>query len=144
MPDDNPYVTPNVLPGPVVENEEIQETIAVDPKLGDHHVLSTTTQTVIVDPLTGGRRFIATTNRFRADDQRLINPTDELYSCACGKRRLTKHSVKFCAICQTPVCLEHVRIANDGKTILEVCEKHYRQGIVLRLLLRFGRWLKKI
>ncbi len=145
MPDrDSPYVIPDVLPGPVVENEEIQETIVVDPKVGDRVVLGTTIQTVTVDPVTGGRRFVSTTIRHRSDDQRFIDPSAELYSCACGKRLLTKHSVKFCAHCQDPVCFEHARVANDGKTIVDVCQRHYWSTFPLYLTLRFGRWLKKI
>jgi len=138
---ENPYTARTT---PTVENEEVTTTLVTDPVTGDELVVQTSHAIVTVDPITGGRRFETTNRRIRAEDQRVIDGNEPVFSCACGKRLLTKHSVVFCAHCQLPVCAAHKRIANDGTTSVEVCPQCWRHGLFRRTTKRFIVWLSKI
>src|SRR5438067_2485194 len=102
-----------LLPPPTA-SEETQETVIVEDDT--RTFLGGTTTTVMVDAA-GVRRFATTTQRVRASDGRLVDPTEPLYSCKRGKTLLTSQSVTFCTTCRMPVCFGCVR----RKQAVELC-----------------------
>ena len=101
----------------------------------------------IVIMLTGsGRRQEERKILVRAADGRLINPEEQIYKCLCGCENdlLTRHSVFFCGLCQSPVYLTHGKVWDDGLRQERVCPPCWRPGWFKRAIRRFLRELTRL
>jgi len=138
----NPYLD---SPIPLVENDQTQTTEILDARTGARLITGLTNTTAVVDAQ-GGRHFAQRQIRVRGDDGRLINPADQLYacSCGCGLDLLTTHTVRFCAFCQAPLHLTHLRTWDDGTTKAGVCPACWEPGHTNRAIKRFLVWLLNI
>lgn len=82
----------------------------------------------------------------RATDGRLITPGEQVYRCLCGCNNdlLTRHSVFFCAFCQSPIHLTHGKTWDDGLRQERVCPSCWGRDRIKRALLRWLRWLTRL
>jgi hypothetical protein len=121
---------------PFVQAEEVEQTVITDCTTGVTTVVGGRVTTISADPLTGAKRRVTTTTKIRSTDGRVLDTSEQVYECRCGRPVLSKHSVVFCKRCEIPVCLTCARGVADH----HLC----RSCWWATLPLRFFSWLRNV
>ena len=139
---------PNEMPriGSAVESASSTTVDVLDATTREQVSIGGKSAVITLDLVTGTRVFTERDVRVRSNDGRLIDVQEQVYRCLCGCNTplLTRHSVLFCAFCQSPIALTHAKSWDDGITRERVCPACWEPGHRRRAVARVLRWLQQV
>lgn len=115
----------------------------IDATSGQCTIVAGTEITIIIGP-NGERAVVQREVLARSNDQRVITPNTEVFSCGCGCNALpllVRDSITFCESCRIPVAVSHAKKWDDGIASAVVCPSCWAPGHLQRAIKKFFRWI---